>query len=324
MKTAIIVGVFGQDGKILTDYLLNKKYRVIGVSNNSSNKEISNSRIECVDISNEKSIRRVLLEYLPNEVYYLAAFHSHSEEKSENEMNLFHNSHHVHASLLMYFLDAIRTVSIQTRLFYSASSLLYGPSTTGIVNEESSFYPDNQYSISKLNGLLLCRYYRKKYKIFASTGIMFNHESIYRNERFISMKIIKGAVRIKIGKQKKIIIGDLSAEIDWGYAPDFVDAMFKVLSINTPDDFIIATGKTHSVKDFVDIVFHKLGLDFHDHIIEDNTVIARSRKSIKGDYSKLYSATKWKPKTSFNSMIDEMLKGYCDNNSLKYSDIVNS
>jgi GDPmannose 4,6-dehydratase len=324
MKTAIIFGVFGQDGIILSDYLLKKNYRIIGVSNNSIKREKNISKIEIVDISDENSAKEVLLKYLPDEIYYLAAFHHHSEEHHLNELSLFHNSHHVHVLLLMYLLEAMRKVSKKTRLFYSASSLLYGSLASGIANEESSFAPDNQYSISKLNGLLLCRYYRNKYHLFASTGILFNHESIYRKEQFISMKLIKGAVNIKIGIQDKIIIGDLSAEIDWGYAPDFIDAMFKVLSIDISDDFVIATGKTHSVQEFTDRVFSKLGLDYRDYVIEDKNLISRSRKSLIGDYSKLNNATNWYPVTSFDSMINKMLKGYCNNISLDYSDIINT
>ena len=250
----------------------------------------------------------MLREFHPDEVYYFAAFHHSSEDKaSEDVLHLFTESYRINVQALLHFLEGIRKYSPKTRLFYSGSSLLFGDADTEIQSESTPFKPETVYGITKLDGVLSCRYYSKQYGIFASTGIFYNHESSYRTDNFISKKIIKGALEISRGKKEKLVVGNLHAEVDWGYAPDYVDAACRILHIDFPGEFIIATGKRHSVLDFVKITFDYLGLNWKEHVTENKTLLTRNRKPMIGDPSKLMRTTGWRPTVDFKEMIRLLL-----------------
>lgn len=307
MKTAIIVGSKGQDGTLLLDLLTKNNYNIVAVDKNYINSN-GIDWAKTIDITSIQDVSYLIKSIKPSEVYFLAAFHHSSEDKPIDDYELFNQSYKINVLSLNNFLFAIKCFSPKTRLFYAASSLVFGESEAEIKDEKSHFNPNTVYGISKLDGLLTCRYYRNKYKIFASVGILFNHESHLRRDNFLSKKIIKGAINIKNQKQEKIIVGDIEAEIDWGYAPDYVYAMNKILNIEQADEFIVATGKKHSVKDFIKITFKYLNLDWEQYVEEDKSILSRINKSLVGDSSKLRKITGWKPSVSFKKMIKVLLE----------------
>jgi GDPmannose 4,6-dehydratase len=306
MKKAIIIGSEGQDGSLLFQLLKKENYSIIGIGKNST--KSGNGALEyVVDISKKNQVSDLVRDFRPDEVYYLAAVHQSSENNTSEDVDFFKKSYDVNVFYLSYFLDAIKTTSTSTKIFYASSSHIFGDPESEIQDENTPFNPDSIYGITKLDGLLTCRLYRRKYGVFACSGILYNHESGLRKDTFFSKKLIKGAIEIKNGKRDKIVLGDLSAVVDWGYAPDYVNAMHGILSLNVPDDFVIATGKKHSVEDFVRIAFQLLNLDWKRYIFVDNSVLTRQRKTLIGDPKKLIKATNWRPSVDFKGMIKKLL-----------------
>lgn len=307
MKRAIIIGCQGQDGRLLYEYLIKKKYQVIGIGVNYIKASYRYSK-QPVDITNKDYVYRLISSSKPTEIYYLAAFHHSSEDNINNKNDeLFKKSFEINTFSLIYFLEAILTYSPKTRLFYAASSLIFGDGHCIIDDENSSINPSSIYGITKAAGLFICRYYRKEYSLFASCGILYNHESSFRADKFISKKIVKAAIKIKEKKQDTIVLGDVSAEVDWGYAPDYIDAMYKILRLKYSDDFIIASGKKHKVSEFAEIAFKYLGLEWHRYVEENKGILTRKRVARVGNPGKLMAATGWKPCTDFKEMIKILL-----------------
>lgn len=307
MKKAIIVGYNGQDGKLLNSYLLKKNYRIVGIDKNIS--ICSNGPlIDLVDIKNPQEVFQLINKFKPDEIYYLAAFHHSSQESPIENISLFSQSLDIHVLGLVNFLEGIRQYSPQSRLFYASSSHIFGESNSKIQNEDTAINPNCFYGITKAAGIFICRLYRNNYSVFASSGILYNHESSFRNETFISKKIITAAVDIKRKKLKKLIIGDLSAEVDWGYAPDYVDAMHRIINCKTADDFIVATGKKHKVIDFIKTTFKYLNLDWKRYVREDRSIISKKNYCRVGNPKKLMGKTGWKPSVDFKEMIKFLLE----------------
>ena len=307
MKSAVIVGCEGQDGRIAFDFLRAKGYRLLGIDKEVVRGAGSNWR-EKVDIASLNNAIDLIRSVKPDEVYFFAAYHNSSEAKNANAIELFNESYKINCFALINFLEAIRAHSIATKLFYAASSLIFEGTDDERQNETTAFAPQSVYAITKLNGLLACRYYQKYYGVFASVGILYNHESSLRNEGFVSKKIVKGALNVKNNKQSKLILGNLDAEADWGYAPDFIDAMYRILQLKTPDTFVVATGIKHSVREFATIAFECLGLDWRKHVEENKDIIQHPRKTLVGDSSKLTGVTGWRPTVDFVHMIDLLVK----------------
>jgi GDPmannose 4,6-dehydratase len=306
-KTAIIIGSEGQDGKILFNFLANKNYNIIGIGRTTVRaKGIKWNRQ--VNINKVKEVFGLIEKVKPDEVYHLAAFHHSSQDKAMDDLTLLRRSYQVHFFSLAYFLEAARRYSPTTRVFYAASSLVFGSAASGRQTESTSFSPDSFYGLSKLDGLLLCRMYRQKYGLFTAVGIFYNHESAYRSEKFISRKIIQGAIDIKNKKKDSIKVGNLQAEVDWGYAPDYMEAAHQIIRSSIPDDFIVATGKKHTVLDLVKVVFGYFDLDWKKYIVEDKNIIHRKRNSMVGDVRKLTKQTGWKPSVGFDEMVVCIIK----------------
>jgi GDPmannose 4,6-dehydratase len=307
MKRAVIIGCLGQDGTILYDYLIKKNYQVIGIDKNYliSSFEFSD---KIIDITNETHVDELVEISCPNEIYFLAAIHHSSEDnvKAKN-VELFKKSFEINVDPLIYFLEACRKYSKSTRLFYAASSHIFGNSSYHSQDETTPINPLSIYAISKAAGLNICRYYRAEHSMFASCGILYNHESSLRTDNFISKKIIKSAIEIKRKQLDSITFGNLSAEVDWGYAPDYVDAMKKILNIEHPDDFIVASGKKHKVSEFIDIAFSFLGLDYKKYVVENTNVLMRTSICRVGNPEKLISETGWQPSLNFKGMIKKLL-----------------
>ena len=307
MKRAIIVGCQGQDGRLLQEYLIKKKYQVIGIDVNYIKASYNYSE-QAVDITNKVHVGRLIRISMPTEIYHLAAFHHSSEDDIHNKNDeLFQKSFEINTFSLIYFLEAILKHSPKTRLFYASSSHIFGDNKGVIDDENSNINPSSIYGITKAAGLFICRYYRKEHSLFASCGILYNHESSYRTDNFISQKIIKGAIKIKEKQQDEIVFGDINAEADWGYAPDYIDAMYKILSLKYPDDFIIATGKKHKVSEFAEIAFKYLGLDWRHYVEENKNILTRKAVCRIGNPQKLMSKTGWKPSVDFKEMVKVLL-----------------
>jgi len=305
-RKALIIGVNGQDGRLLFDLLLGLDYRLVGVDIQT----LRTSQIKWnkkINIGKKDDIFELVKKIKPAEIYYLAAFHHSSQDKDIDLYEDFKNSYQTNVLSFLNFLEAVRLFSPETKIFYASSSLIFGDSQEDRQNEQTPFNPNSSYGITKLDGLMLGRIYREKYKIFVASGILYNHESAYRPEKFVSMKIIKEALRISRGEQHKLVVGNLEASVDWGYAPDYVRAMVAILSLKIPEDFIIATGKLHTVLDFIKISFSYLGLDWRSAVCEDKNIILDSKKALMGDYRKLQNKTGWKPSINFSEMIKKII-----------------
>ena len=308
MKKVIVVGAGGQDGRILYERLSREGCAVLGIARDSV-RTTEPGAVRTIDIADRSEVLALLAEWQPAEVHYLAAYHHSSQDPmGDNTVDLFAKSHAVHVLGLLHFLEGIKDVSQATRLLYAASSLIFGHATAEIQNEQTAMNPRCIYGITKASGMHCCRFYRETHGVFAAAGILYNHESIYRPERFVSRKIIRSALEIANGQRDKLILGDLSATIDWGYAPDYVDAMVKILALPEPGDFIVATGEAHTVREFVELVFDSLGLNWKTHVQEDASVLHRRRGTRLGDASKLRATTGWKPSVTFAQMVGLLLR----------------
>ena len=305
-KVAVIVGSHGQDGKFAFDLLAEKGYEVIGIDRGVV-KTHGTKWDTVVDIADKNAVSQFLKEVQPDEVYYLAAFHHSSEDQEIDETELFEQSYAVNVFSYLNFLQEIRLYSSKTRIFYAASSLIFGEADTEVQDETTPFRPNSAYGITKLDGLMMSRYYREKYGVFAAVGIFYNHESEYRSGKFISMKIVEAAVNIKKGIQSELVIGDLAAEVDWGYAHDYIDASYRILQLEDADEYIIATGQKHSIQQLVSAAFGYVGLDWKQYVRENKAILTRRRKPMVGNPEKLKQATGWQSKIGFDEMIRKMV-----------------
>jgi GDPmannose 4,6-dehydratase len=308
VKKAIIVGCSGQDGRLLSENLSRRDYRLTGIIRSSSRRP-KNDWCLSLDISDSQAVSELIRTSIPDEIYYLAAFHHSIENLSLQEPSeLFKRSFQDHVLSLVNFLEAMKLSAHATKLFYAASSHVFGNATTEPQDEQTAFNPTGVYGITKLAGIYTCRFYRNRYRLFVSTGILYNHESSYRKPIFVTKKIIDGAINIKKGLQQKLILGNLSAEVDWGYAPDYVEAFRRILGLSAPDDFVIATGEKHTVQDFVEITFGYLGLDWRKYVEEDKNFIEKSGVPLVGNPQKLRAVTGWKPSVDLRRMIKLLLQ----------------
>lgn len=301
-KTAVIVGARGQDGRLLTELLRSKAYRLVCVDQGQLTVEGLPGR-DPVDITRRGDVRDLVQHVQPDEVYHLAAVHHSSQETARPDLELFRASYEVNFFSLLHFLDAVRLHSPRTRLFYAASSLVFGEPPTEVQTEQTPFSPGSVYAMTKVDGLLACRQYRAAHGLFASVGILYNHESKYRADKFLTRKVVRAAVAIKRGATEPLALGDLEASVDWGYAPDYVEAMHAMLQAPQPDDFIVATGARHTVREFVELAFREVGLDWRKHVVAAGQAMGRQAWTRIGDAGKLIRATGWRPRTGFEDMI---------------------
>ncbi len=270
MKTALITGITGQDGSYLTEFLLERDYLVHGIVRRSSNfntqridhlyqdPHVSDRRLwlHYGDLTDGSNLNRLLESIQPDEIYNLAA---QSHVKVSFEVPEY--TAEVDAVGVLRFLDAIKETGVETRLYQASTSELFGKVQETPQNEQTPFYPRSPYAAAKLYAYWMVRNYREAYGIFAANGILFNHESPRRGGTFVTRKITQGVARIKRGEQETLYLGNLDAKRDWGYAPEYVDAMWRVLQHDEAEDFVIATGETHSVREFTELAFAELGIE---------------------------------------------------------------
>lgn len=293
MARALIVGSAGQDGTLLGEHLRARGDTVTGLPRGERT---------------AGEVEQLVQDGRPDAIYYLAAYHHSSEDPPIEPLALFERSAAVHVTQLLYFLEAIRKRAPAARLFYAASSLIFGEPAETPQTEDTPFRPICVYGITKTAGVQLCRHYRRTHGVYASVGILYNHESPLRAPKFVSKKIVRAAHEIARGTRDRLVLGDLSAELDWGYAPDYVDAMHRILALPSPDDFVVATGEAHTVRELVELAFGQLGLDWRRHVEENRALITRPPLRRIGDASKLAAATGWRPATSFEAMVRALVE----------------
>jgi len=315
-KTALILGVTGQDGSYLADFLLEKGYEVHGVIRKSSS--FNTGRIEHLyldphesetsffthygDLADPVVVARLIRTIEPDEIYNLGA-----QSHVKVSFDLPEYTLDVTGLGALRVLDAIRDSGVETRYYQASSSEIFG-STPPPQNEQSPFYPRSPYAIAKLAAYWTTVNYREAYDLFAVNGILFNHESPRRGETFVTRKITRAAARIKAGLQDKLFLGNLDATRDWGYAPEYVEAMWMMLQTERPDDFVIATGESHSVREAVEVAFDRVGLDPDRHVEVDPGYYRPTEvDALRGDASKAERDLGWKPRTGFRELIELMV-----------------
>jgi len=309
MKTAIIVGSGGQDGRLLTELLRPEGYRILGIGRSS----VTTTGLEWpgpVDITRPADVAAVVEAFKPDEIYHLAAIHHSSQESQADDLEAFRRLYEVNFFSLLHFLEAVRVASRRSRLFFAASSHVFGKPATDIQDETTPLRPDSVYGMTKADGLLACRQYRDRHGLFASTGILYTHESPHRDEKFLAMKIVRAALRIRAGRQRELVLGSLDATIDWGWAPDYVEAMRGIVAAGEAGEFVVATGAPHTVRDFLRVAFEIVGLDWRRHVREDAGIITRETPIRVGNPAKLRAATGWEPRVGFEDMIRALVSAH--------------
>ena len=314
MKKALITGISGQDGSYLAEYLLNKGYEVHGMVRRHSVAENQNSRLHHLngsvktyygDLLDCPSLIRILSEVKPDEIYNLAAM---SHVRISFDMPSF--TIQTNALGVLNILEAYRTVCPNAKFYQASSSEMFGNSVDedGIQRLTTPMTPVSPYGCAKVMGFNLVRHYRHAYGLHACNGILFNHESPRRGSNFVTNKVVKGAVSIKKGLQDKLELGNMDSYRDWGHSKDYVRAMHMILNHDTPDEFIVATGKTHSVRDLCEVVFSKLGMNYEDYVIQNSKYMRPEElKYLKGDASKAKEVLGWEPEYTFETMLEEMI-----------------
>jgi len=317
MKTALITGITGQDGSYLAELLLEKNYEVWGVVRRSSQPQFQLERLTYVinhenlhliegDVTDFSSMFKIIKDIKPDEIYNLAA---QSHVKISFDQPAF--TAQADALGVLNVLEAVRLESPQSKVYQAGSSEMFGNEHDGdgYRRENTPMVPVSPYGCAKTYAHHLMKVYRSSYNIFASNGILFNHESPRRGLTFVTNKIVEGAVKIKKGEADKLYLGNLDATRDWGHAKDYVKAMWLILQQDQPDDFVCAMGESHSVREFCDIVFSKLGMDYNEYVAIDPKFYRPTElHNLRGDCSKLKELTGWQPEYTFESMIEEMIE----------------
>ena len=316
-KKAFITGITGQDGSYLTELLLSKGYEVHGIVRRAST--FHTTRLDHIkfgaderkqrlflhygDMTDSSNLNRVLERVQPEEIYNLAA-QSHVQISFE----VPEYSAEVDGIGVLRLLDAIRETKLKTRFYQASSSELFGKVAESSQSERTPFYPRSPYAAAKLFGYWIVVNYREAYNLFACNGILFNHESPRRGENFVTRKVTSGIAQILAGKTDHIAMGNMDAQRDWGYAPEYVEAMWKMLQTSGPVDYVIGTGRKHSVKEFIERAFAYAGLDWHKYIRQDRRFLRLTEvDELQADASKAAKELGWQPKVGFEELVMVMV-----------------
>ncbi len=319
-KTALISGITGQDGSYLAELLLSKGYNVHGLVRRVALEDeihrlwrikhiLNDVNLHPASLESYPSLFKIFHKIKPDEVYHLAA-QSYVAYSFEDEFSTFNsNINGTH-----YMLSAVREFSNKTKFYFAGSSEMFGKVNESPQNENTVFYPRSSYGISKVTGYYLTKNYRDAYKLNASSGILFNHESPRRGFEFVSRKISYAVARIKKGLQKKLKLGNINSKRDWGHAKDYVDAMWLMLQQKTPEDYVIGTGKEHSVEEFAKKAFAHVGLNYKDYVVIDKSLIRPAEvDTLLANYSKAKKNLNWEPKISFDELVVSMVDSDLEN-----------
>ena len=314
MKTALITGINGMDGSHLADFLLEKGYKVYGMERHSSIKNRTNTKhlennenFEFItgDLTDSTSLLSVLSTSQPDEVYNLG-----SQSFVAESWNTPEQTSNVTGLGSLRMLDAIRTLNMNTKFYQASTSELFGRMIENPATERTPFYPRSPYGVSKLYAHWITKNYRESYDMFNTCGILFNHESERRGHQFVTRKISDGVAKIHHGLQDFITLGNLEAKRDWGYAPDYVESMWLMLQQDNPDDFVIATGKTHTIREFLDSAFDVVGItDWEKYVKQDPRFMRPAEVDVlRGDASKAKYELGWTPKTDLQGLVKNMVE----------------
>lgn len=315
MKRALITGITGQDGSYLAELLLSKGYEVHGIVRRVALEDpshrmwrikhlLNDIRLHAGSLESFPSIYKTIVTVKPDECYHLAAqsFVSYSFEDEFSTLNTNINGTH-------FMLTALRDVRPECRFYFASSSEMFGKAKEVPQSENTPFHPRSSYGISKVAGFDLTRNYRESYGMFASSGILFNHESPRRGFEFVTRKITFNAAKIKMGLAKDLRLGNLEAQRDWGHSQEYVPAMWMMLQQEAPDDFVVATGVTHSVREFCAAAFRHVGLNYEDHVVVDKQFFRPAEVDVlKGESGKARRVLGWAPVRKFEDIVSEMVQ----------------
>jgi len=318
-KRALITGITGQDGSYLAELLLEKGYDVYGFVRRAALEDpehrlsrllpiLGRLKLKSGSVDSYASVHEAVADVKPDECYHLAAqsFVSYSFDDELSTLNANINGTH-------YILAALKRLAPQCRFYFAGSSEMFGHAGEVPQSETTRFHPRSSYGISKVAGFHLTLNYREAYKMHASGGILFNHESPRRGFEFVTRKITSAIARILAGRAKDVRLGNLEAKRDWGHARDYVQAMWLMLQQPSPGDYVIATGETHSVREFAQAAFAEVGLDYRDYVAEDPQLHRPAEvNALQGDYSKARMKFGWSPAVRFEAIIKEMVAADCE------------
>lgn len=317
MKKALITGITGQDGSYLAEFLLEKEYEVYGIIRRSSSfntgridpiyddPHVPNPRLRLVfgDLNDASSLNRIIRTIQPDEIYNLGA-----QSHVRVSFDIPEYTAEVTGVGTIRLLEAIRESGLSPKFYQASSSEMFGKVQEVPQRETTPFYPRSPYGVAKVYSYWITVNYREAYNLFACNGILFNHESPRRGETFVTRKITKAAARIKLGVQDKLFLGNLDAKRDWGFAGDYIHAMWLMLQADVPDDYVIATGETHTVREFLDVTFDRLQLNWRNYVKIDPKYYRPTEVDLLiGDASKALHALGWKPKVRFEELAAMMV-----------------
>lgn len=313
---ALITGISGQDGAYLTEHLLAMGYEVSGIIRRNSVSEHQESRIAHLndkittyygDVTDAGSIEKVMTEVMPDEIYNLAAM---SHVRISSEIPQF--TAQVNAIGVLNMLEAYRKICPTAKFYQASSSECFGSSVDddGYQRETTPMHPVSPYGCSKVFGFNIVRHYRHAFKLHACNGILFNHESpLRRGSNFVTTKIVDGAIKIKLGLADSLALGNLDSFRDWGFSGDYVKAMHLIVNHHVADDFVVATGQTHSVRQWCELVFEELGLDYKDYVTQNSSFLRpQELEYLRGDSTKIKRTLGWTPDWSFQKLLSEMVR----------------
>ena len=306
----MITGITGQDGSYLAEFLLERGYEIWGVVRRTSTP--SDHRIHHLlnvihivhgDVADQSFVTRIVSDVRPHEIYNLAA-----QAFVPTSWDIPLSTFQVNALGPLHFLEALRRTRVEARFYQASSSEMFGKVREIPQTERTSFYPRSPYGVSKAAGHWATVNYRESFGLFACSGILFNHESPRRGLEFVTKKVCRSAASIKLNGQRELRLGNLDAQRDWGYAPEYVRAMWEMLQRDTPDDYVIATGEAHSVRELVEIAFECVGLNWQDYVVSDQSLIRPAEVDVLiGDASKARRVLNWKPSVTFANLVPLMV-----------------